>query len=459
MPAHILIVDDTPLNIKLLSARLIKDYYTVTPAENGFRALELAQREKPDLILLDIMMPEMDGFEVCTRLKADPATAYIPVIMVTALTDSADRVRGLQCGADDFLSKPINEIALMARVRSLLRLKFMMDEWRLREGSSAEAAFSDPANELNNFSGSLVYYLEDNPSLVNLTQNLLSTFQLNFRIFSHPTEFLTATAQKSPDIAIISLDLVNEDALRLVAQLRAKETTRALPILMLSDEGHIEKIAKGLDLGANDYALRPLEENEIIARVRTLLKQKRQYDRLKNNYQKNLEMAIADPLTGAFNRHYFDIQMPKLLTRYGHVHPPLALLSLDLDHFKKVNDTYGHPAGDVVLKELVTRVIHALRPNDIVIRMGGEEFVIIMPETDYRTALSIGERLRATVAASPVIIPNSAISIPMTTSIGVTVTKAKMQDTSADLIERADKALYKAKESGRNRVVGDEGID
>ncbi len=140
MSARILIVDDTPLNVKLLAAKLAHDYYVISTAENGVQALEKVAKEKPDLILLDVMMPEMDGFETCRRLKANPATAYIPVVIITALSDVADRVRGLAAGADDFLGKPINDLALMARIRSLLRTKILMDEWRLREATAEQLA-------------------------------------------------------------------------------------------------------------------------------------------------------------------------------------------------------------------------------------------------------------------------------------------------------------------------------
>src|SRR5437016_2349988 len=134
MTARVLVVDDVELNVRLLAAKLASEYFEVLSADNGATALAMAEAELPDIILLDVMMPRMDGFEVCRRLKANPRTTDIPVVMVTALSDVADRLRGLEAGADDFLTKPVNDIALFARVRSLVRLKRMMDEWRLRDG-------------------------------------------------------------------------------------------------------------------------------------------------------------------------------------------------------------------------------------------------------------------------------------------------------------------------------------
>ena len=127
MSARVLVVDDILPNVKLLEAKLASEYYDVLTATNGMDALEKVASQSPDIVLLDVMMPGMDGFEVCARIKADPSTAHIPVVMVTALTDTADRIKGLEAGADDFLSKPLNDIALMSRVRSLVRLKMTVD--------------------------------------------------------------------------------------------------------------------------------------------------------------------------------------------------------------------------------------------------------------------------------------------------------------------------------------------
>src|SRR6202795_3142581 len=147
MTARVLVVDDVELNVKLLEAKLSSEYFQVIPAFNGPTALELAEAELPDIILLDVMMPRMDGFEVCRRLKANPRTTDIPVVMVTALSDVADRLRGLEVGADDFLTKPVNDIALFARVRSLVRLKRMMDELRLREEVCRQFGTADTTEE------------------------------------------------------------------------------------------------------------------------------------------------------------------------------------------------------------------------------------------------------------------------------------------------------------------------
>ncbi len=144
MTARILVVDDVPANVKLLEARLTAEYFSVVTASGGNEALSICERAECDIVLLDVMMPDMDGFEVCRRLKSNPSTQHIPVVMVTALDQASDRIKGLEAGADDFLTKPVSDLALIARVRSLVRLKMMTDELRMRAVTSKEIGIENP---------------------------------------------------------------------------------------------------------------------------------------------------------------------------------------------------------------------------------------------------------------------------------------------------------------------------
>ncbi len=456
MSARILIVDDTPLNLKLLSAKLAKDYYLVSSAASGPEALELVKRDMPDLILLDVMMPEMDGFEVCSRLKADSATQHIPIVMVTALSDVKDRVRGLECGADDFLTKPINDVALMARVRSLLRLKMIMDEWRLREATASQFTLYPAQEEPVSDQGGNVLLLDDSAYNADILEKHLTTGGHAVTRIQNVEDVALTLPQQAFDLVMVSLNLTSGDGLYLCAQLRAQEATRTLPILLVANEEDIDQIARGLDLGANDYLLRPLEKEELFARLRTQLRQKRHYDRLHKNYEASLTLALVDPLTGAYNRRYLDMHLPTLFSRTQATRHALSILSFDIDHFKAVNDTKGHKAGDITLKEVVNRVIVSLRPFDLVVRMGGEEFAVIMPETNYKTALSVGERLREAVAQTPVVLDETGDSLMISASFGVATFNHESDKTPASILDRADAALYRAKETGRNKVVGED---
>ncbi|MGE4351869.1 MAG: PleD family two-component system response regulator [Bdellovibrionales bacterium] len=456
MSARILVVDDNKLNLKLLEAKLAKDYYFVTTAENGLQALEAVKKDMPDLILLDIMMPEMDGFEVCTRLKADPVTEHIPIVMVTALSDIHDRVHGLECGADDFLTKPINDVALMARVRSLLRLKMMMDEWRLREQTAAQFSIPVQEDQPEALAPGKVLVLEDDIHYFNTVRDPLQQIGFDAEQTCTIQETIDKAATGTYDLVLASLNLEKEDGLYICAQMRARETTRNIPILLMANDGEIGVIAKGLDLGANDYLIRPIEASELNARAHTQIKQKRHYDCLRRNYEHNLSLALVDPLTGAYNRRYMDMHLPMLFERCRATKHPLSILSIDLDHFKAVNDTHGHAAGDIVLKETISRILISLRPSDLVVRMGGEEFAVIMPETEQKTAMAVGNRLRNAIASKPVHLPESGVDLTVTASFGVASVNHESDQLSSTVLERADAALYRAKETGRNKVVGED---
>ncbi len=429
----------------------------VETATSGALALEAVANQLPDIILLDVTMPEMDGFEVCMKLRADPRAKHIPIIMVTALTDISDRVNGLRVGADDFISKPINPEALLARVRSLLRLKFLMDEWRLRENSAAAFGGADPLRatgpevDINNIAGAqLLYFSEDSSEHGRIAPALLAE-QISLDQVTTPDEVLPILAEGAYEAVMLSLRPGDDRSLQLIATLRAAEATRNLPIVMVADDMDIGRVARALELGATDYILRPLDNNELLARVRTQIKQTRTYQRLRENYERSLAMALTDPLTGAFNRRYLDLHLPRIFSRARTGEKPLSMLYVDLDHFKVVNDTHGHPVGDAVLKELVERLNQNLRTFDMVVRVGGEEFAVLMPETDAATAAMIGERLCRRIAEVAFSLPSHELQLALSASVGV----ATMQPSDADgmaLLERADQALYKAKHEGRNRV-------
>ena len=456
MSARILIVDDTPLNVKLLTAKLARDYYTISTAGNGIEALKKAAEETPDLILLDVMMPEMDGFETCQRLKANPATAHIPVIIITALTDIAERVKGLAAGADDFLGKPIDDLALMARIRSLLRLKILMDEWRLREATAQQLSPVTAAAtiDLLNIDNSRILIIDDQNDS-GYIKEALAPLSGHITQVRSGTDAETVLADGTYDLVFANLDLKEEDGLTICARLHTNPATRHVPILLLANTNEMERVAKGLDLGANDYLIRPIDANELFARARTQLRHKRNYDRLRNGFEQNMMMSLVDPLTGAFNRRYLDAHLPRFLAQASDNKKPLTVQVIDIDHFKKVNDTYGHAAGDAVLKEVSRRVMSGVRPSDFFVRMGGEEFAIVMLATTLPSAYSIAERLRQTIADTPIPVEGLADGIKVTISIGMADTNPATEGTSTKVFERADEALYRAKHQGRNRVVID----
>jgi len=455
MTARVLVVDDVELNVKLLEAKLSSEYFQVIPAFNGPSALELAESEMPDIILLDVMMPRMDGFEACRRLKANPRTTDIPVVMVTALSDIADRLRGLEAGADDFLTKPVNDIALFARVRSLVRLKRMMEELRLREEVCGRFGSQDeqvgPAHGVR---GAQILLVEQQGFGASRIADTLAPIAESLRQVGTGDE-AQAALDESVELVILSLSIPDGDPLRLVSQWRASECFRQLPILLLADENELPRLAKGLDLGANDYLIRPVDRNELLARVRSQVRRMRLQERLHENYRRSLSLALTDELTGLYNRRYVVAHLEELLLRKGADNGPgeTTLMMFDVDHFKAVNDQHGHPAGDDVLRQLADRALRGVRSIDLVARLGGEEFVVVMPETDLNAGVMVAERLRQAIASEPFLIHAIGERRPVTISIGVAV--AASGDTVDTLLQRADDALYEAKNAGRNKVVAE----
>jgi two-component system cell cycle response regulator len=453
MTARILVVDDIPANVKLLEARLMAEYFDVLTASNGRDALDICDRTQVDVILLDIMMPEMDGFEVCERLKSNPRTSHIPVVMVTALDQPSDRVRGLKAGADDFLTKPVNDLQLISRVKSLVRLKTLSDELRIRHESTREAGLEDVLRLQDG-------RLEEQAQVLLVDSRGASQERIikalkpiaEVSAMSDPQAAVFEAAENAFDLVIVNGNLEDYDPLRLCSQIRSLERTRFIPILLITEQGDEQMIIRALDLGVNDYIVRPLDPNELIARALTQVRRKRYNDRLRNSVRQTIELAVTDGLTGLHNRRYLDTHLRTLFARAKVRGRPLTICITDIDRFKQVNDVYGHDAGDEVLKEFAGRVRATVRGADLACRFGGEEFVLVMPDTPAEVAASVAERLRSMIEARPFQLRSGESPLMLTASMGI-ATLGPGTETPEQLLKQADRALYEAKNSGRNRVV------
>lgn len=452
MSARILVVDDLEANRRLLEAKLTAEYYDVLLARRGEEAVQLAKRERPDLIILDVMMPGgIDGFEACRRLKAQPETRHIPVIIATTLDDRDNRVRGLQAGAEDLVTKPIDDVHLLARVKNLLSLKIVIDELRAREangkrlGVIGEEMRLDPVEQHRLVAGN-VLVVDDNANQIKRIKAALGV--------EHSVSVLgSEEAAGAPDLVVVSVTAKSFDGFRVIARMRSGEPTRHLPILAVVDPDDRARAVRALELGAHDIIVRPVDEDEIVARARTLMRRKRYIDALRARLDQSLELAITDQLTGLYNRRFLDAQLGPLAQRAQCGGDPVSVMVIDIDHFKRFNDTYGHDAGDAALREFAARLGSNVRPSDFACRMGGEEFVVIMPRTGGDIACLAAERLRRFICASPFRAPEFPDPLDVTVSIGVACS-AQSDDSAETLLKRADEALYEAKRAGRNRVVG-----
>ena len=449
MTATVLIVDDLEPNVRLLEAKLLAEYYTVFTASNGLAALEVLAQNKIDIVLLDVMMPGMDGFETCRKIKENPETTHIPVVMVTALSDLEDRVKGLESGADEFLTKPINDTALFARVRSLARMKTVIDELKLRNTINAELGAT--VVELKDyFSESKILLFDDDVIQAKNIKENLSELSMQIKILTS-LEGIDALGVFIPDLVIISCQISTVDPLRTAVMLRSKPTFKNSVLMMLAEEENMPMVIKGIELGINDYFIYPIDKSELKARVRTQLRRKQYQDDLRAELEESVDLSTKDGLTGLFNRRYFDIHVKQMVEKSKETKKPICMMMLDMDHFKQVNDTYGHPAGDAVLKMLASVLKSSFRVTDLITRYGGEEFVVLLNDIDLEACLQIAEKARSLIDSTEFVIPAQAGILHKTTSIGVV--EYHQGDTVEDFISKVDKALYVAKETGRNKVV------
>ena len=444
MSARILVVDDLAPNLHLLKVKLQAEYYDVVTARSGYEALDIAGKEKLDLILMDAMMPGMNGFEACEKLKQNPKTWHIPVIMVTALEETKDRIAGLEAGADDFITKPIDDFNLMARVKSLLRLKMVTDQLLSHTGHTK--ANSRPLLEkIHDRSGKILLVEDHDFRAEKISKPLLKKHKV---VVEKDPDKAVKLASSGMDLIIVSLVSENFDGLRVCASLRFKEDSRDIPILIVGDPEDEARLIRAYDIGINDTLMRPIEKQEMHARVNTLLRRKFYADSLRENFNENLEMVVSDPLTGLGNRRYFDRTIEPFFEALEDKDEAFSIMVFDIDHFKRVNDILGHDMGDQILKEVATRLVTNMRAVDVVSRYGGEEFMIAMPKTEENDALVAADRIRALIAGTPIYVDGQALRI--TTSAGVA--QVQKGEQLRDVFKRADDALYKAKQAGRNKV-------
>lgn len=452
MTARILVVDDILANVRLLEARLTAEYFSVFTATSGFQALEMLDNAAFDIVLLDVMMPGLDGLEVCRRIRSDPRTAQLPVVMITALDQTSDRIRGLEAGADDFLTKPVSDVQLITRVKSLVRLKQLGDELNLRTDRSGVTINGGLSyDELTRHARPRILVVDGRrPSCERIAGAFATEGVAD--VEADAQEAVFRAADGGYDLLIVALCQPDFDALRLISQLRSIERTRMTPILAVTSPDDIARLQRSLDLGVNDYLVEPIDRQELLARSRTQIRRKRFGDRLRDSLVQTMELAVLDDLTGLNNRRYLDGHLPALVQRARERRDDLSVLFIDIDYFKKVNDTYGHGAGDAVLREFAARVRRSLRTQDLACRYGGEEFVVVMPGTSPKLAPVVAERLRERIARDPFAIDGGATFIDVTISVGIAHYLGD-DDTPQSLLERADLALYRAKAEGRNRVV------
>ncbi|MDJ0720898.1 MAG: response regulator [Desulfobacterales bacterium] len=451
---RILVVDDDPKNVKLMCGLLARDGYELNTTEDGPAALAQVEAHPPDVILLDVMMPGMDGYEVTRRLKAGRDTQAIPIILITALDSPADRARGLEAGAEEFLTKPVNPVEIEARIQSMLKLKRYRDQLAIRARSEQQVGPEEPAPEPAEEDGRVhnILIVEDDAKDLKLLQNHLVAPYYAIDVVRNGSDAIEIISRKRFDLVLLDILLPGMDGFEICRRIKQTDEAKDTQVVLITCLSDIENKIRGVELGADDYLIKPIDPRELQARVTVLLKKKTYLDSLHAHYEKALNSALLDGLTGLYNHAYFkrflDLEV-KRSQRQGHC---TSLLMIDLDNFKQINDCEGHMAGDAILREVAQLIKASVREIDVAARYGGEEFAVVLPYGDAQAVRTVGERIRGLIEDHIFMPPGVDREQRITVSVGGAT--YPVDAGSADmLIETADRMLYKAKHRGKNRVI------
>jgi two-component system cell cycle response regulator len=430
--------------------------------------LRIAERELPDIILLDAMIPVMDCYQVIKKLKSTTSTASIPIILVTSLNDNDERKKGSD--ADEILNKPVNDIELITRIHSMLRLRRYQDALSIRQKSEAQfcadrqkkadKAEVEPADiavavtdleESKSIKPVRILLVEDDPKDVKLMRAYLPEPEYRLVVAPRGDEALTLAEQRPIDLIILDVMLPDMNGFEICKRLKTHEITRRVPVIFTTSLGDVENRIQGIEVEGDGYLVKPVERRELWMKIQVLVRKKRQWDDMQSIYESTVRSAIGDVLTGLYNyayfKHFLDFEVKRSLRQNNKV----ALMMIDIDNFKNYNDSFGHLAGDLVLREMGRIIKSCIREIDLAARYGGEEFAVILPfNEDEKVTTVIAERIQTAVAS--VKLPLGMDSIPpVTVSIGIAFCPFDTSNVD-DLVEKADIMLYHAKKTGKNKI-------
>ena len=460
MIGTVLIVDEVAINRILLKSKLTQAGYHVLMAADGAAALGLARREVPDLVLLDSSLSDMSSLAVLNALRSDPDLASLDVVMMAGPQDGHIRLEAARAGVDAFLAKPVEESMLLARLRSLQRGRETIGGLDARTATFGWPGLAEPAAQFRAQyqAPGLVALLMGRDDRASSLIKALSTYRsdrmisLTTKDIIEPRDPLTA-----PDVFVIDCNLGGPSVgLQFMTGLRSRPETRHAQICIITHDRDGAMPAMAFDLGADDLMDDSVGPEEMALRLHRLVLRKREGDRLRAQVNDGLRLAMTDPLTGLPNRRYGLSQLGLIAETAGRENRDFALMVLDLDRFKNVNDLYGHAAGDKVLIEVGRRLAQNLRGNDLIARIGGEEFLICLPDTTLAESQQVAQRLCQVIECEPVSI-GPGQSLRVTISIGLALSREARAPLGAivvdEVFERADRALLSAKGAGRNQVT------
>ena len=453
MIGKILIVDDVSTNRIVFKVKLAAAGYQTVMASDGDACLRLAVSEMPDIILLDLFLPDLSGIEVLKALKSDPQTRRIPVVMFASEVDPALRLAAISGGAEDFMARPIDDQRLLARLRGLLRAREHLAGIEAPEHDFQVLGLSEPAMHFE-MPGQIALVMPKGERALHLKRELAAEGHDRFSVLA-PDEVHADHRGPAPDVYLIHADLNGPGGgLRMMSELLSRSTTRHAAFCIFNPDAPQVLAATAFDLGAQDVVDAATPPAELALRLHALVTRKREGDRMRASVQDGLRLAVFDPLTGLHNRRYGTAQLNAIAERARAESSAFAVMIVDIDRFKTVNDRWGHAAGDAVLVEVAARLAANLRATDLLARVGGEEFLIALPATALSDAQSAANRLCRAIDSAPVVLPDG-MHVSITISIGMTTGGTAPSDKAnvTELVEQADRALMHSKSHGRNQVT------
>lgn len=460
MQGKILIVDGISTNRIVLKVKLTAAFYQVVQAGSLAEALELIVSDTPDLVLTSMNLPDGSAAELCAKLRKSYKTAALPVLAIASSANPQKRLDTLHAGAFDVMNKPVNETLLLGRVRNMIRAHRTIAQWQSREDTNCALGLSEAPTEFQH-PVNVALIGDEAGALRSWVSHMIPHMAARYSVTLLNDAMASLHAGTPPDAIVLALPHAtaqSDTCLRLISALRASALTQDIALLVLQKAEDPIKATSALDMGADDVMTIGFHAPELAMRLKALLKRKQQVAHLLQSVRTGLREAVNDPLTGLYNRRYAMPFMARLVERSVTIQTSFAVIVADMDHFKRINDRYGHVSGDAVLVETARRLSNAVRSSDMVARVGGEEFLIALPATDVSTARTIAYRVCQAIGNAPFAIPATSEPVHTTISLGLAMSRAgagagnHTPDKVDTLLDHADKALYAAKVQGRNRV-------
>ncbi|MEM1003830.1 MAG: diguanylate cyclase [Pseudomonadota bacterium] len=453
----ILVLDGVSTNRIMLKVQLTAAWYHVVQGERlqGLRAL--VRRTRPDLVLTAQTLSDGTAADVKNLITAEPDLVDVPVVAIAAQNDKRARLQALADGLDDVLTHPFKDALLLARIRSLLRARGDTQDLQVRDGPHS-IGFAEPApSPITPPQAARVAILARAAKTGAIWKRSLTDL-CRHNLSSHSQSNLQSVLSGSvPQAIVVELDS-NPAGLHILADLRSRTATRHTVLIGVLNDNNAARASEALDRGADAVCLGGFCAEEILLRLDNQIARKARLDKMRESLKRGIADSWIDPLTGLHNRRYAMRAMAQIARQSAQTGRGFALMLADLDHFKAINDSFGHAGGDFVLTQAATRMQRVLDKSGFVARIGGEEFMIGVPNTSRNKALKLADAICGTICKEPFRLPDRNEPIPVTISIGLNMSAPSYLVRDQDpesfelLLKSADQALYAAKKAGRNQV-------